>query len=1134
MAMKNTSKTGQGTLTKAANRRGAIRLSAMHLLAAGALGTAMPAAGANVANLAGFAAALNNPLDEDIVLTGTDIDLLDGTFTLVVAETQFFGDGTPRTLSNGTVIVTTPALLNLSVDINFTGDIILNESSDLDIDAPAFLGPGATVTANELADIRLFTFNGDTNTWDADFFAKVTGVPDSTTFSVVGQGNSVFTALPNFNADIVLDTYSEFEFANAPITTALLTLGTTLAGNHDVTLNVGILDLNDFDFTIDALSGAVGTNITLGTGTLTAGDEENTTFAGVISGTGNLVKAGTGTFTLTGVNTYTGMTTVSGGTLDLQADQTGPTAVVVQNGGTLLVSVDQTGTPAYTIENGGLAQLNADLVDTLGFTIDAGGTLDLNDLDQTLGSIAGGGTIDLGTATLTVGDATNQTFMGDIAGSGNLTKVGAGDLNLTGVNNLNGTTTLTAGTITLDGSLPFTSSVSIATGTTFTVNGDINNAAPVTIAAGGVLDLNDTNETLARVLGTGDIWLGTGTLTVGDATSFTFDGTIAETGNLIKQGAGTMTLSGAQTFTGMTTINGGTLVANANLATSGVMVNNGATFNLESTLTDANADVQVMAGGTIFGTGTIGDDLINDGNLSFLGQGLGDTLTVNGDYTQNANGTLEVQLGNAGGLVVVGTANVGGTLDISTPADPAAFDISATYTVLDAGSIAGTFATVTDNFIFLDLTNNNVGGDIEVTLARNAVTLVSIAKTSNQATIATVLDGLGAPTGELDQAIDRILASSEADALATYDDLAGPAAATSGSQMAAAAVNQSYRVMDQVIGTPPGASRPLGAFSQANGTPTPALASAGQAQDLTLFSLAQDPEDIRPTLTPWANLYGGFGDQGDGAEGLDYYRFGALAGLEIESDETASRYGVSLGVELSEFEFNQNNGEVDITSVYLAGYTRQSLGNNIHATLIGSLGVHAHESTRNILIGVTPTPANADFNSYSLSLAAELSKAFEITKTPIDPGAHPTLTTIEPFVRLDYSISFQDGYSETGAGTAGLVVQSNEYDSLRAAAGVRVQHQFMFRGFYEAVLRGRALVNGALVNSDSTLNVSFAGAPGTGFAIEGSDQDDIFGQVGVGFSMEINRDWDLHLDLDQQFSSDALGTLIAAGLSYEF
>ena len=50
--------------------------------------------------------------------------------------------------------------------------------------------------------------------------------------------------------------------------------------------------------------------------TLTVGNNaSNTVYAGVLSGSGSLVKVGTGTLTLTGTNTYTGATVVNAGTL---------------------------------------------------------------------------------------------------------------------------------------------------------------------------------------------------------------------------------------------------------------------------------------------------------------------------------------------------------------------------------------------------------------------------------------------------------------------------------------------------------------------------------------------------------------------------------------------------------------------------------------------------------------------------------------------------------------------------------------------------------------------------------------------------------------------------------------------------
>ena len=109
--------------------------------------------------------------------------------------------------------------------------------------------------------------------------------------------------------------------------------GAAIADTSAVTLaNVAgaTLDLNGTNETIGSLAGggATGGNVTLGAGTLTTGIATNTTYTGVISGTGGSDKAGTGIFTLSGANTYTGATTINAGTLTLGAATASPIPVL--------------------------------------------------------------------------------------------------------------------------------------------------------------------------------------------------------------------------------------------------------------------------------------------------------------------------------------------------------------------------------------------------------------------------------------------------------------------------------------------------------------------------------------------------------------------------------------------------------------------------------------------------------------------------------------------------------------------------------------------------------------------------------------------------------------------------------------
>src|SRR5262245_1238553 len=77
----------------------------------------------------------------------------------------------------------------------------------------------------------------------------------------------------------------------------------------------GLIGAGGNSETIGLLSGVAGSFVNLGgTGTLVAGASgNNSTFAGIMSGTGSFTKSGAGTMTLTGANTYTGTTSVFAG-----------------------------------------------------------------------------------------------------------------------------------------------------------------------------------------------------------------------------------------------------------------------------------------------------------------------------------------------------------------------------------------------------------------------------------------------------------------------------------------------------------------------------------------------------------------------------------------------------------------------------------------------------------------------------------------------------------------------------------------------------------------------------------------------------------------------------------------------------
>jgi len=93
---------------------------------------------------------------------------------------------------------------------------------------------------------------------------------------------------------------------------------------------------------VASLAGTSGSSVNLNAHTLTINGSTSTTYSGGISGTGNLVKNGSGTQVLAGATTFTGSTTINSGTL--QAASVGALGstgnITVNNGGSFLVSAN--------------------------------------------------------------------------------------------------------------------------------------------------------------------------------------------------------------------------------------------------------------------------------------------------------------------------------------------------------------------------------------------------------------------------------------------------------------------------------------------------------------------------------------------------------------------------------------------------------------------------------------------------------------------------------------------------------------------------------------------------------------------------------------------------------------------------
>ena len=215
----------------------------------------------------------------------------------------------------------------------------------------------------------------------------------------------------------------------------------------------------------------------------------NQTYNGVISGSGGLIQRGTGNTILNGANTYSGGTRPSAGAIGFGIDNaigTGPLWIAPEDGDTTGSGAVFAFGGAHTITNS-IQYPSA----TNNLTLVLGGT---NDLTFS-GPFTLNGNDGLGTNTSRTLQVTNTgltTLSGVISDSTNgvsavygFIKTGNGILALNNTETYTGPTTVSAGTLQVNGQLAAASGVTVNSNATLAGTGTINGT--VAINAGGVL-----------------------------------------------------------------------------------------------------------------------------------------------------------------------------------------------------------------------------------------------------------------------------------------------------------------------------------------------------------------------------------------------------------------------------------------------------------------------------------------------------------------------------------------------------------------------------------------------------------------------------------------------------------------------
>ncbi|MFV9783664.1 fibronectin-binding autotransporter adhesin ShdA [Salmonella enterica] len=438
----------------------------------------------------------------------------------------------------------------------------------------------------------------------------------------------------------------------------------TLSGGNDysggTTISDGTLIADHAD--------SLGSGDIDNSGVLKVGEGE---LKNTLSGSGSLVKTGTGELTLSGDNSYSGTTTITDGTL-IAANVNALGSGDIDNSGTLMLDA-----------NGAFELANITTHTGATTALAAGSTLYASQLTQENGSTL---SIDLGAATddamitadsVTLGGTLNVTGIGSVTDSWTpeaytYTLIDSDsaitsdfdDLTIAGMNRED------VDFLTIDGKVDETDNTHYDLTASLSWYADRDNA---TTDAHGTFTLSDPDGSFNVAATLTDV---DDTLDPGSR----WDGK-----SLTKEGAGTLILSGDNDYSGGTTINEGTLVAASTTALGAGLVDNNATLVLD-------VDGEVSAAGGI---------TTHSGATTQLALGtsldLGDSALI-----QQDGSTLNVELNSDSvqPLITGGSATLGGDLVVSDAslqarASDAEFQ---SFKLMDMDSdISGDFTSLTMN-----------------------------------------------------------------------------------------------------------------------------------------------------------------------------------------------------------------------------------------------------------------------------------------------------------------------------------------------------------------------------------------------------------------------------------------------------
>jgi outer membrane autotransporter protein len=993
-----------------------------------------------------------------------DISNGNATATLGNANVTNFGFITFLDSSAGNAVILNSGTINFffsatAANATFTNDntITFNDNSTA-ANATFTNNAGASIIFNDAttAGNATFTNDGTIRFRDTSTAANATFTNNSGNIQFFGTSTAANATFTNNGGSIQFNNNSTAAFAT-------ITNDGTLQFNNDSTAANATI-LNDFSGTLQFTSNATAGFATITNYNFIQFFQDTTAGNATIENNGNLIFY---------TNATAGFATITNNCCLTFNDASTAGNATIYNFGPVTFG-DNSTAGSSTITNNGFSQLfflgnstaaNAAITnDENGFIAFADSATAGNATIRNSGIIEFNNNSSAGNATITINPTGAVAFFGNsTAANSIIVNSSAFPTGLIFADNAtagDATITTTAGAYTL-----------------FVDNSTGGNARFIT-TGNGIVDFAEpfggAIRTAGSIEGTGIFIIGGTTLTVGSNNlSTTVDGIIVDffgcgcanpSGNLIKIGAGTLTLNGVNTYTGFTEVQSGALFINGSIA---------------SFLTTANAGTILGGNGTISGDVFLFGMIAPGATLNSIG-----TLRIDGHLSINGGSLYRADIASAANrdfISVGGNAIVWSGAAINVVAAPftniAPNDRIAVVT--GATSLSGQFDTLVHNFLFYDVTLDSDANNIYLVFTRNAQTFAPLALTPNQRAVAAALDAAGA-----NNLIGASFQNTSEAVRAVLDLLSGELYAT----MAGTFIDESAYFRNAIFARLrntafSGFAGTLGYLSEQD---EQALAYTGNVQ-------ANPFRALRPVdrgVEYWAQAFGSWAKYQSDSNAGDAKRAtgGIVAGLDKMLLD-GIRAGLSVGYSNTTARITDRASKANADTFHFAAYLSKLDGRWSYRTGAAA-ALHNVDSERNI-IGDT---LRANYFAFTGQIFGEV--AYAMTAGQF---------AVEPFVNLALVHHHTNGFTETGANSA-LTTDGIDKTLGFSTIGMRFATRYNLANGQVLIPRFSAAWQHAFGNLTPTATLTFQ-STGTGMTIAGTPlaRDMLLTETGFDVRIAPNR-----------------------------